>query len=175
MGTKGCIDSAFKKSTKYDDVKIKYSGYLGVVGQWGHQFGHEYIHIIGKSKNAFMMKAFAYQAGTAKITYSWDKDAKACALIKKEQKEKHDAKLAARKARSSFIMKKVETALSKASSGCKGAKLALKATKSESEKLKVQVEVTKKSMAQCHATLTIHSKKVRKLHNKAKKSYSSRI
>merc|ERR1712093_225523 len=60
-----CIDSAFKTLSKYLDIKIKYSGYLGVDAK----FGHEYIHIIGKSKHAFMIRAYAYEAGTAKVKY----------------------------------------------------------------------------------------------------------
>merc|ERR1711881_365428 len=83
-----CIDSATKKIAKYMDIKIEYSGWLGV----NAKFGHEYIHIIGKSKHAFMIRAFGYEAGWANVKYSWDGDAKQCKIWKQEKKTKHQLK-----------------------------------------------------------------------------------
>merc|ERR1712196_100262 len=79
-----CIDSFSKISQKWKDITIKYSGYMPKNGQ----FGKEYIHIVGKSKYAFLIRAYAYQAGTAKVKYSWDKDKKLCAEVTKEKSTK---------------------------------------------------------------------------------------
>jgi len=86
--TKGCINSAFKKTKAWRDIKITYSGYFGTIDKTGYNFGNEYIYLTGKSKHAFMMKAYAYEAGTANIRYQWDKDKKACSVVQQERAAK---------------------------------------------------------------------------------------
>ena len=63
----GLLSEATKKSTTYNGVTIEYSGYNGD----GTGLGHEYIKISGITKNDFIMKAFGYKAGYAKVDYKW--------------------------------------------------------------------------------------------------------
>ena len=63
----GILNSDGKKSTTYNGVTVEYSGYNGD----GTGKGHEYIKITGTTKNDFIMKAFGYKAGYAKVDYSW--------------------------------------------------------------------------------------------------------
>ncbi len=56
-----------KATTTYNGVTIEYSGYNGD----GTGLGHEYIKISGTTQNDFIMKAFGYKAGYAKVDYSW--------------------------------------------------------------------------------------------------------
>merc|ERR1711861_99519 len=75
----GKINSPTKAEIQYAGGKIEYSGYNGI----------------------FTMKAYAFQAGVAKINYSWgvnkEKCAAAKAKVRKEKKAKHDAKNAMKK------------------------------------------------------------------------------
>ncbi len=63
----GILHGATKESKTYNGVNIEYSGYNGD----GTGKGHEYIKIIGTTQNDFIMKAFGYKAGYAKVDYSW--------------------------------------------------------------------------------------------------------
>merc|ERR1739848_368992 len=95
----GKIDSPTAASVKYAGGTIKYSGYNGIASKNGAlNFGHEDIEIVGKSKSAFVMKAFAFETGTAKVYYSWGADPVKCkaqkAKRRQEKKKKHDAKVA---------------------------------------------------------------------------------
>jgi len=63
----GILHGANKASTTYNGVTIEYSGYNGD----GTGKGHEYIKIMGVTQNDFIMKAFGYKAGYAKVDYSW--------------------------------------------------------------------------------------------------------
>jgi len=63
----GLLKGASKESTTYEGVKVTWSGYNGD----GTGKGNEYIEIEGKTTCDFVMKAFGYQAGTAKVDYSW--------------------------------------------------------------------------------------------------------
>merc|ERR1711981_1387543 len=76
--------------------KIEYSGYNGITNKNGMNFGHEDIAIKGQCSMGFMMKAYAFQAGTARIKYSWGVNPAKCkaakAKVRKEKKAKHDAK-----------------------------------------------------------------------------------
>jgi len=63
----GILHGATKASTTYNGVTIEYSGYNGD----GTGLGHEYIKINGVTQNDFIMKAFGYKAGYAKVDYSW--------------------------------------------------------------------------------------------------------
>lgn len=63
----GILSNSKKESKVYNGVTVEYSGYNGD----GSGVGHEYIKISGTTKNDFIMKAFGYQAGYAKVDYSW--------------------------------------------------------------------------------------------------------
>jgi len=63
----GILNGAGKDSTNYNGVTVEYSGYNGD----GTGLGHEYIKLSGTTKNDFIMKAFGYKAGYAKVDYSW--------------------------------------------------------------------------------------------------------
>jgi len=97
----GKIDSPTKANIEYNGATINYSGYNGITTKTGMNFGHEDIGIKGQCKSGFTMKAYAFQAGTAKITYKWGADPIKCkAAMKKkraEKKAKHDAKIALKK------------------------------------------------------------------------------
>ena len=63
----GILNGDGKGTTNYNGVTIEYSGYNGD----GSGLGHEYIKITGTTQNDFVMKAFGYKAGYAKVDYSW--------------------------------------------------------------------------------------------------------
>jgi hypothetical protein len=63
----GILNGDGKGTTNYNGVTIEYSGYNGD----GTGLGHEYIKITGTTQNDFIMKAFGYKAGYAKVDYSW--------------------------------------------------------------------------------------------------------
>ncbi len=63
----GLLSGSGKDSINYHGVIIEYSGYNGD----GTGLGHEYIKISGTTQNDFIMKAFGYKAGYAKVDYSW--------------------------------------------------------------------------------------------------------
>lgn len=56
-----------KKSAEYKGMQVEYSGYNGVDGN----LGQEYIRLYGETTTPLMMRAFAFQAGKAKVTYGW--------------------------------------------------------------------------------------------------------
>ncbi|EDN68055.1 secreted protein [Beggiatoa sp. PS] len=62
------------QSTFYNNVTIEYSGYHGD----GTNLGYEYIKATGTTQNAFIMKAFGYEAGYATVDYSWDANEDNC-------------------------------------------------------------------------------------------------
>jgi len=64
----GILNGPNYDSTEYNGVIIEYSGYNGD----GSGLGHEYIRISGTTQNDFIMKAFGYKAGYAKVEYSWE-------------------------------------------------------------------------------------------------------
>ena len=68
-----CLDSMFAATVDYEGMTLSYSGFNGVNGQAGHEF----IKIEGKLTQPLTVKAFAYAAGTAKVTYSWGPNADA--------------------------------------------------------------------------------------------------
>ncbi|GMH59657.1 hypothetical protein TL16_g02874 [Triparma laevis f. inornata] len=65
-GTLGNNDGS-KESTTYKGMQISYSGYYGVDGK----MGFEYIRLEGEVKSPLIMKAFAFEAGDAKVSYEW--------------------------------------------------------------------------------------------------------
>merc|ERR1711861_90136 len=85
----GKINSPTKASIKFAGAQINYSGYNGITNKNGMNFGHEDIGIKGQCKVGFTMKAYAFQAGVAKINYSWGVNKEKCAAAKaKVRKEK---------------------------------------------------------------------------------------
>merc|ERR1719158_51173 len=128
------INSATSKSAKYKGATIKYSGYNGINSKDGTMnFGHEDIEIKGKAPSSFVMKAFAFEAGTARITYSWGADPVKCkalkAKVRKEKKAKHAAKVALKRKLKESVYKKAKKVLLGSVNGCKGAKQWVKVAK----------------------------------------------
>lgn len=74
------IGDGLPSEVKYNGVTIKYSGYNGSCPKFGGNYtvcsagtspGNEYILISGVTKNRFVMSAYGYDSGVAKINYSW--------------------------------------------------------------------------------------------------------
>jgi phosphatidylserine/phosphatidylglycerophosphate/cardiolipin synthase-like enzyme len=64
----GIFNDAEKETQLYKGVRITYSGYNGD----GQNLGHESIKIEGVLPVNFVMKAYGYAAGQARINYSWE-------------------------------------------------------------------------------------------------------
>merc|ERR1711988_485541 len=152
-----CIDSATKKIAKYMDIKIEYSGWLGV----NAKFGHEYIRIIGKSKHAFMIRAFGYEAGWANVKYSWDGDVKQCKIWKQEKKTKHQLKKSLEEHKE-MSNEKIEHML-KAVKSCKHATSTLAKAKLIWQKSQKTLKITKTALKKCHAKKQAHAAKLKKM------------
>merc|ERR1711981_216157 len=152
-----CIDSATKKIAKYMDIKIEYSGWLGV----NAKFGHEYIHIIGKSKHAFMIRAFGYEAGWANVKYSWDGDVKQCKIWKQEKKTKHQLKKSLEEHKE-MSNEKIEHLL-KAVKSCKHATSTLAKAKLIWQKSQKTLKITKTALVKCHAKKQAHAAKLKNM------------
>jgi hypothetical protein len=67
----GLLSGSGFQTLSYKGVSVEYSGYNGTNGN----YGRETIRITGRLQNAFTMKAFGYQAGTATVTYEWGQNA----------------------------------------------------------------------------------------------------
>jgi len=149
----GKINSPTKASIKWGGGTINYSGYNGITNHKGMNFGHEDISIDGKVNHAFMMRAYAFEAGVARITYSWGVDPQRCAAAKakkrKEAKAKHDAKRALRKKMNEGKYKQAMKVL-KGGKGCKGAKVWVKTTIAHHAKAKVHLGKMVKALKKCH-------------------------
>jgi phosphatidylserine/phosphatidylglycerophosphate/cardiolipin synthase-like enzyme len=63
----GLLKGEGKQSVDYAGFKVVWSGYNGD----GTGKGNEYIEIIGKTSKSLVMKVFGYEAGTARVDYSW--------------------------------------------------------------------------------------------------------
>lgn len=63
----GLLDGEGKQTLDHAGFKIVWSGYNGD----GTGKGNEYIEIIGETTKSLVMKVFGYEAGTAKVDYSW--------------------------------------------------------------------------------------------------------
>ena len=80
--TKGCgqgllgNNDGSAESVEYKGMKISYSGYYGVDGV----VGKEYIKIEGEVLTTLVMKAFAFEAGSAAIEYAWGYTQTSCCL-----------------------------------------------------------------------------------------------
>merc|ERR1711959_806462 len=150
----GKINSPTKASIKYAGAQINYSGYNGITNKNGMNFGHEDIGIKGQCKVGFMMKAYAFQSGTARINYSWGSDPKKCAKAKakkrKEAKAKHDAKNAMKHKMKEGKYKAALKVLS-GGKGCKGAHKWTKNTKVRLSIAQAKHKANKKVEALCRA------------------------
>merc|ERR1711907_442474 len=170
----GKIDSPSAASIKYAGGTIRYSGYNGIASKNGAlNFGHEDIEIVGKSKSAFTMKAFAFESGTAKVYYSWGADPVKCkaqkAKRRQEKKKKHDAKVAMKKRLSEKDYKKALKAAANVAQNCSGANNYTKAMK-RALKVAIQlVEGHKIKLKKCHTNKEKYSKHLHQLDAKEKK------
>lgn len=64
------INSSQKIRKRYNGVVIEYSGYQGAGAPCVRQ-GEEYVTITGVTQNRLKMKLYGYEAGNAKISYTW--------------------------------------------------------------------------------------------------------
>merc|ERR1712100_1016708 len=168
----GKIDSPSAASIKYAGGTIKYSGYNGIASKNGAlNFGHEDIEIVGKSKSAFTMKAFAFESGTAKVYYSWGADPVKCKAqkAKRRQKKKHNAKVALKKRLSEKDYKKALKAAASVAQNCSGANNYTKAMKVALKAAIQLVEGHKIKLKKCHTNKEKYSKHLHQLDAKEKK------
>jgi hypothetical protein len=63
----GLLNQEGKQTREYNGLRITYSGYNGD----GNNPGHESIKLEGALQNGFVMKAYGYAAGQARIDYSF--------------------------------------------------------------------------------------------------------
>merc|ERR1712139_39415 len=162
----GKISSPTSAQLKYAGGLIKYSGYNGVKSTNGAlNFGHEDIQIVGKSKSAFVMKAFAFEAGTAKITYSWGADPVKCkaqkAKLKKEKKAKHAAKAALKKKMKEGEYKVALKVLNNSVKGCMGANNWITKTRTTLKEAKAAKKRHTDALKKCKAKKKAHENKVK--------------
>lgn len=64
------LNRGYPSSQQYNGVMIEYSGYYGI-GKACVDQGKEYINISGVTRNRMAMKLYGYEAGRAKVSYSW--------------------------------------------------------------------------------------------------------
>merc|ERR1712159_447813 len=158
----GKIDSPSAASIKYAGGTIKYSGYNGIASKNGAlNFGHEDIEIVGKSKSAFTMKAFAFESGTAKVYYSWGADPVKC--------KAHNAKVALKKRLSEKDYKEALKAAASVAQNCSGANNYTKAMKVALKAAIQLVEGHKIKLKKCHTNKEKYSKHLHQLDAKEKK------
>jgi len=167
----GKINSPTKASIQFNGARIHYSGYNGITSKNGMNFGHEDIGIKGKCSTGFMMKAYAFQAGTAKIRYSWGADPAKCkaakAKARKEKKAKHDAKHALKKKMNEGKYKEALKVLS-GGKGCAGANKWTKASRGRLSAAKKKHAKFKTIMKECHKRRAISAKHVKHVTHKEK-------
>ena len=65
-----------EESTSYGEMVISYSGYAGVSGNPGKEF----ITIQGKTTTTLTMRAFAFEAGEAGVSYEWGRVQTGCCM-----------------------------------------------------------------------------------------------
>ncbi len=63
----GLLNGATAEKVNYHGMTVRYSGYNGI----NNNPGYETIHIDGKVTREFIMKAYGYVAGDAKVKYNW--------------------------------------------------------------------------------------------------------
>lgn len=66
-GASAQVTSATETSGKYNGVVVTWSGWNGVGGNRGNEF----IRLSGVTGNSFVMKVFAFQAGSVDVVYTW--------------------------------------------------------------------------------------------------------
>jgi hypothetical protein len=69
-------DTATEESVSYGGLTLTYSGYGGTNGRPGDEF----ITMQGVTSSTLRMKAFAFQAGSADVTYSWGRVQTGCCM-----------------------------------------------------------------------------------------------
>merc|ERR1711977_739038 len=143
------------------------------MGNGALNFGHEDIEIVGKSKSAFVMKAFAFESGTAKVYYSWGADPVKCkaqkAKRRQEKKKKHNAKVAMKKRLSEKDYKKALKVAQGVAKNCGGANNYTKAMRVALKKAIQLVEGHKIKLQKCHKNKEKYSKHLHQLDAKEKK------
>jgi len=164
-----CIDSPTAVKRKFRDITIAYSGWNGKKGKKGkQQKGREYVRIIGKSKYAFMIRAYGFQAGTAKVTYSWDEDKQKCLSFKKEKTSKSALKKQLENQKH-LSNEKISQYLKSARS-CKVATGVLKAQEKKVLVARKQYANISLELKKCRAKREKHGTKLKKImHQKHKK------
>merc|ERR1711977_798005 len=143
------------------------------MGNGALNFGHEDIKIVGKSKSAFVTKAFAFESGTAKVYYSWGADPVKCkaqkAKRRQEKKKKHNAKVAMKKRLSEKDYKKALKVAQGVAKNCGGANNYTKAMRVALKKAIQLVEGHKIKLQKCHKNKEKYSKHLHQLDAKEKK------
>ena len=66
----GMLKGADEQSIQYAGVKVIWSGYNGD----GSGKGNEFIRLVGTTDRDLVMKVFGYEAGAARVDYSWGAD-----------------------------------------------------------------------------------------------------
>merc|ERR1711981_1082085 len=166
----GKINSPTAASIKYEGGTIKYSGYNGINGKDGSlNFGHEDIQVVGKSRASFTMKAFAFQAGTAKVTYSWGADVEKCKAMAREKKAKHDQKASKKRAAGEKEFKAVLKVAQSVVDTCEGAQNYEKASRKALKEGIEQAEGKKIKLKKCHKDKEKYTKHLQDLSVKEKK------
>lgn len=74
LGALPGIDQAVYTNANGASFSLSYSGYNGD----GSGLGNEWIEITGEATTTLQMRAYAYSAGDAEVTYSWGRSQTAC-------------------------------------------------------------------------------------------------
>jgi len=118
------------------------------------------------------MRAFGFDAGTAKIKYSWGQNPKKCAAhkaaVKKEKKDKFDLRQQLKKKLRESEYKAAIKALQGSTTGCKGASKWLAVVKIMLSKRKLEHLTNVKKVAQCKKEKAKLKAELKKLAQKAK-------
>lgn len=67
----GILSGNAEQTTVYDGLTITWSGYNG--DQVSGRFGYEFISVRGRTNRPYVMKAFGYASGHARVDYTWGK------------------------------------------------------------------------------------------------------
>lgn len=157
-------NSANKKTIMYAGTKVSYSGYNGIKSANGYRtYGHEYIHLIGKTSRDYVMKAFGYKAGVAVVKYSWGADRNACQRAKKarevkqkaavkERTNKHEKKVALKQKQSFAAYQAFKTSAGTLAAKCAQAKAQVIKWRAEVQAGKARVRSATNSLTQMKAS-----------------------
>lgn len=72
----GTLSATTPETKGYKGMEVTYSGYEGIEGQPGF----ESVFLAGTTTTTLRVGAFAYEVGSAKVTYTWKGDATPCCL-----------------------------------------------------------------------------------------------